>query len=326
MTKPKVCWLCDEQLTETKEHIIPESMGGRKTVRGFICRDCNSKTGHDWDVAVAEFESWKFHLHDDLKINPQHGKPIRGIMPDKSMNVLIDSGVQIRLGFNPPVKTKLETGGVRYQFSCDPSRVDELFAAINTLLQRRGTDPITRDEFNARIRHTITPQPVVSFSLQLHIPKYFRSLVKTAMAMAFSAGINPMDCGRAVRYLCDETIGEEGVVAPPGTSLEGIIDDWTEYHAVTVFGFPDSQMLIGEVLYFGTVVGLVILSDSYDGPRIIAGHAISLRTGEYVDADLNLPNLILPEYRVLELARERVGRFKSPMVLQILRDLNRLAE
>ena len=117
----KTCWLCDRELTETREHIIPESMGGRKTVRGFICRNCNSETGHDWDVAVTEFESWKFHLLSNLKINPQQGKRIRGNIPDTGMNVFIDSSVQVRLAFNPPVKTQLDTDEMHYQFSCNPS-------------------------------------------------------------------------------------------------------------------------------------------------------------------------------------------------------------
>ena len=319
--KLKTCWLCDKELTETKEHIIPESMGGKKVVRGFICRDCNSKTGHDWDVAVTEFESWKFHLLSDLKINPQQGKPIRGNMPDTGMNVFIDSGIQIRLGFNAPVKTQLETDDVLYRFSCDPSRVDDLFASMNRLLQRKGKDPMTRDEFDARVEHHVTPQPVVHFTLRMDTPMYYRSVVKTAVAMAFSLGINPVDCGNAVRYLRDETLGEEGVVTLPGTSLKGTIDDWTDHHAVTIFGFPDARMLIGEVLYFGNVAGLVILSDSYDGPTIVAGHAISLRTGEYVDADLNLPKLLLSERSLIELLR---ARFRSPMVLQIVSNLDRI--
>ena len=317
----KTCWLCHKDLTETKEHIIPESIGGKSTVRGFICRDCNSKTGHKWDVAVTKFESWKFHLHSNLKINPQQDKPIRGNMPDTGMNVFIDSGVRIRLSFNAPVKTQLETGEVLYQFSCDPSRVDDLFTSMNTLLSRKGKDPMTRDEFDARIRHHVTPQPVVNFTAPMDTPKYYRSVVKTAMAMAFSVGINPMDCGNAVRYLRDESMGEEGVVTLPGTSLQGAIADWTDHHAVTIFGFPNARMLIGEVLYFGNVAGLVILSDSYDGPTIIAGHAINLRTGEYMDADLNLPNLLLPGESVIELLK---ARFRSPIVLQKLSDANRI--
>ena len=176
-----------------------------------------------------------------------------------------------------------------------------------------------------RFRYPLALRAVlISFSLQLHIPQYYRSVVKTAMAMAFSAGISPKDCGKAVRYLRDETIGEEGVVTLPGTSLEGTSDDWTDHHAVNVFGLTDARMLIGEVLYFGNVAGLVTLSDAYDGPTIIAGHAISLGTGEDVDTDLNLPNLTLPEYSVIELLRERAGRFRSPIVLQILNQLNRI--
>ena len=294
-------------------------MGGKKTVRGFICRDCNSETGHSWDAAVTEFESWKFHLRSDLKINPQQDKPIKGHMSDTGMHVFIDSGVQIRLGFNAPVKTHLETGETHYQFSCDPSRVDDLFTSVNTLLQRNGKDPMTRDEFHARIRHHVIPQPVVTFALQMDTPKYYRSVVKTAMAMAASMGINPVACENAVRYLRDETMGEQGVVTLPGTSLKDAISDWTDHHAITVFGFPESRTLIGEVLYFGNVAGLVVLSNSYNGPTIVAGHAINLRTGKYVDADLNLPTLLLPEYDVIELLR---ARFRSPIVLQILSQLN----
>ena len=293
-------------------------MGGKKTVRGFICRDCNSKTGHDWDVAVTRFESWKFNLHSDLKINPQQGKSIRGTMLDTGMNVLVGSGIQIQLGFNAPIKTHLETDEVLYQFSVDPSRVDELFASVNTLLQRKGKTPMTRDEFDARITHNAISQPVVNFTLQMDTPKYYRSVVKTAMAMAFSVGINPMVCRNALRYLRDETMGEDGVVTLPGTSLEDTVADWTCHHAVTIFGFPDSRMLIGEVLYFGNVAGLVTLSDAYDGPTIIAGHAISLKTGEFVDADLTLPLALSPKYSVTELLRARIERFKSPFVRQIL--------
>ena len=317
----ETCWLCENELTATREHIIPESMGGKKTVVGFICRDCNSKTGYNWDAAVADFESWKFQLNPNLRINPRRGKSIRGNMAETGLNVLVDSGVQVRLGFNAPTKTQEETGQVTYHFTCDPGRVDSLFDSVNTLLQRKGKNPITREEFDCSIRYNSEPNPVVNFTLQLQIHKYYRSLVKTAMAMAFSVGIKPTECGNAVRYLRDETIGEERVVTLPGTSLEGILDDWADYHAVTIFGFPSERKLIGEVLYFGNVAGLVILSNSYEGARIIAGHAINLGTGEYVDADLNVPNLHLPAYSGIELLKSRVGRFKSPMVLQVLSDL-----
>ena len=316
----ETCWLCDKELTMTKEHIVPESMGGKKTVRGFICINCNSRTGHDWDVAVTNFESWKFQINSNLKINPQHGKSIRGQMADTGLNVLIDTELQMRVGFNAPVKRQGEAGTEVYEFTSDPDRVDDLFESVNKLLQRRGKNPITRAEFDASITRHVTPQPKVNLSLQLKEPEYFRSLVKTAMAMAFSFGINPRDCENTVRYLRDETMDNTGVVEMPGTSLKGYMNDWTDYHAVTILGHPDCGKLIGEVLYFGTVGGLVILSNSYDGPFIVTGHVINLRTGEYADSDIKLPNLSLSE----EQLSSQIEQFKSPMIFQILNGSHRI--
>lgn len=50
---PSLCILCSTRLTgetDSGEHIIPDAIGGRKAVRGFICKDCNSRTGTDWDA------------------------------------------------------------------------------------------------------------------------------------------------------------------------------------------------------------------------------------------------------------------------------------
>ena len=200
----QTCWLCDEELTTTKEHIIPESMGGKKTVRGFICRNCNSKSGHDWDAAVTSFESWKFKMTTDLHINPQRDKPIRAHMADTGLNVNIHPSFQVSLGFNAPREVQSEDGQVNYQLTQAPDRVDDLFIAANKLLMRRGQNLMAREEFDDRVRRSEISQPLVRLSLKLDMPSYYRSLVKTSMAMAFSLGIEPMACDNAVRYLRDK--------------------------------------------------------------------------------------------------------------------------
>ena len=51
------CALCNVEIAEqndSKEHIIPNSIGGRKKVKGFICKDCNNKSGREWDDALAQ--------------------------------------------------------------------------------------------------------------------------------------------------------------------------------------------------------------------------------------------------------------------------------
>ncbi len=50
------CTLCSCSLTadnNTEEHIIPNAIGGRKKVQGFICRTCNSESGSEWDNELA---------------------------------------------------------------------------------------------------------------------------------------------------------------------------------------------------------------------------------------------------------------------------------
>lgn len=37
---------------DSKEHVIPGAIGGRKAVTGFICRACNSSTGAAWDAVL----------------------------------------------------------------------------------------------------------------------------------------------------------------------------------------------------------------------------------------------------------------------------------
>ena len=227
-------------------------------------------------------------------------------MGDTGLNVSIGPGFNVHLGFNPPERTESESGEVEYKLACDPSRIDDLFKTANTILDRNGKGRLTRAEFNARVKWDEVSKPAVNFTLQLQV-----------------------DCENAVRYLRDEGMDEEGVVSLPGTSLQGVIGDWLNHHAVTIFSIPEERKLIGEVVYFGNVAGLAVLSNEYDGPGIIAGHSINLKTGVFESADLdvlrNLQELYLPTHSVMELVRSRIGRFKSPIVLQLLKDLDEIA-
>ena len=47
---------CGKVLTSnnvSKEHIIPNAIGGKKGVSGFICDRCNNETGAAWDAELA---------------------------------------------------------------------------------------------------------------------------------------------------------------------------------------------------------------------------------------------------------------------------------
>ena len=49
------CGICNELLTDendSKEHVIPNALGGRRVVRGFLCRPCNNRAGSEWDAPL----------------------------------------------------------------------------------------------------------------------------------------------------------------------------------------------------------------------------------------------------------------------------------
>ena len=50
------CVICDDIIStenDSEEHVLTEAIGGRLTVKGFICRRCNNRAGHTWDAQLA---------------------------------------------------------------------------------------------------------------------------------------------------------------------------------------------------------------------------------------------------------------------------------
>jgi len=69
------CAICDTPITpenDSREHIILNAVGGRRTVPGFICDRCNHTTGHSWDAALAkQLNPFSLFFH----ISRQDGDP-----------------------------------------------------------------------------------------------------------------------------------------------------------------------------------------------------------------------------------------------------------
>src|ERR1700731_3902613 len=52
------CALCDRRFgsaggADSREHLIPNSIGGQKKVSGVLCKACNDRTGAEWDALLA---------------------------------------------------------------------------------------------------------------------------------------------------------------------------------------------------------------------------------------------------------------------------------
>ena len=280
----KSCWLCDLPMTNSREHIIPKSIGGLATVRGFICKSCNDETGRKWDVAVPKFLDFLLGLNPDTRflLKDRHPSSLpRGITPDSQKIELSATG--------PRVKYGIRKVGDELRFTFSPAEKDRAYEKMVEIQKRMGATPMTRNEFEAtivekqKVKAADIPQSV-KCSIELSAP-LFRSVTKTALAMAFHAGISPFQCPNVVEYLRGDAVWPVGVAGLFPFPFRG---DWANYHSVTVLACRGSDRraeLWGEVMYCGITLAIVRLSDRYYGPNIVQGYTVNLKTGvdEFTD-------------------------------------------
>ena len=261
MISPK-CAICDVEITDdndTKEHLIPNAIGGRKKVKGFICKSCNNKSGDDWESELAkqlnplslffgisrergEAPSQLFETTsgDKLKLNADGSMDItKPLYDEKPLEAGSGVQVQIRARSLPEVKRMLQ--GVKRKYP--QVDLDELLDSA------KSESSYCRD--------------MLYFNFAFGGHDAGRSIVKSALALAVSSGI-PVDiCREAVDYLKNE-----GSEACFGYFYESdLIKNRPEgipLHCVSIKGCSETQQVIGYVEYFGVQRVVLCLASSYN--------------------------------------------------------------
>jgi len=289
MTSPK-CALCDVEITEendTKEHLIPNAIGGRKKVKGFICEGCNNTSGDDWESELAkqlnplslffgisrergEAPSQLFETTggDRLKLNLNGSmdieKPLYTESPLES-----GAGVQIQIRARSIPEAKRMLKGVKRKYP----QVD-----LNELLD------------NAKSESSYCPD-MLNFSFSFGGHEAGRSIVKSALALAVCSGITAKECAEAINYLRnDESEACFGYFYE--TDLIKNRPEGIPLHCVSIKGCGKSKQVIGYVEYFGVQRVVLCLANYYEGEDISNTYAINPITGEELSlvVDLNLSN------------------------------------
>lgn len=287
MILPK-CALCDVAITDdndSKEHLIPNAIGGRKKIKGFICRDCNNSSGDDWESELAkqlnplslffsisrergDVPSQVFETTggDKLKLNVDGCMDIeKPIYSEKPLESGAGVQIQIRARSIPEAKRMLQ--GVKRKYP----QVD-----LNELLD------------NAKSQSTYCSD-MLNFNFSFGGHEAGRSIVKSALALAVSSGIPAESCIEAMSYLKNEEseacfgyFYESDLIKnrPEGIPL----------HCVSIKGCRETQRVIGYVEYFGVQRVVLCLADSYEGEEISSTYSINPITGEELNlvVELNL--------------------------------------
>lgn len=323
---PSFCFLCGQAIVgdlQTEEHVFPNAIGGILTVTDFICRPCNSRTGHSWDSLLNK----KYEvLTAILRINRDRGEtPPCKITLDGKQAWITQSG-----SFVPAKPTISEVVGPdgKKKKVVQASSVDVARQYAETL---RGTVSDAAIDKGLAEAGTVKSYPapgVITFA------DYFdalmaRSATKTALAFAHSLGIPALSCTPAVNFLKDaESAGVSvweyfvGDILPPCTRCVLSSPDAPvalPLHIVAVQSHPNGN-LTAYVEYFGYRRLIICLSSTYSGPPVRGAYILDPLSGnEMPPVFRDLPSSILPTTDT-EVAAATIAALGAVMGLAHLRD------
>ena len=278
-----LCAFCKTPLNDgndSKEHIIPNAIGGRKTVRNFICKQCNSRTGEKWDKElVAQLRPICTLLdikrrrgdNQPMSIETVGGEQLL-LHPDRSMTRLKPTFSDRNLGH--ATERTIQARSIRELEKMLPG------------LKRKYPNLDIEEILNKAIPTQEYLQEPFHISLEFGGDIAGRSIIKSCLALAYQAGLDIGDCEHAEEYLlrngepCFGYYNEKDVVR---NRPENVF-----FHCIFVCGDPESRQILAYAEYFGYQRIVACLSSSYDGLRFSQGYAIDPLTGKEQDLDIQL--------------------------------------
>lgn len=281
------CALCPNQITEennTNEHIIPNSIGGKKKIRNFICNECNKRTGENWDSELAKIFA-PFCTMFGIKKDRGEVPPLRVKTTDGIEYKQFSDGTFQPLHPNLSVIQKDEK---RFDIAIQARTVDEANSMLNGIQKKYKFKQETIDSLKEQIvfKETYLNEPIVhNFSFKAE--KAGRSAIKSALALATFGGINPFDCNLAIDFLAND--GE------PNFGYYDCNDDLVKnrelglpFHCIYINAIKETGQILAYIEYFGFQRIVSCMSNSYSGENKQIIYAINPMTGKEIELIIEL--------------------------------------
>ncbi|MDY6467031.1 HNH endonuclease [Acinetobacter faecalis] len=280
------CFICNNIIgleNNSKEHIIPNSIGGRKIVRNFICIDCNNMTGETWDSELFKQLALFCTM---FGIERQRGD----VAPLKVKTLSGKEYIQFNDGTFQLLRPKFFTQVLedkKIKISIQARTQKEALQILKGIAKKHNLSDTNIECIKNEIviKDSYLNEPI-GHSINFGGEKAGRSVVKTALALAFDAGINPFECEAAINYLINN--GE----ACFGYYYEKDLIENREIgcplHCVKIQADKKSKKIFGYVEYFGFMRMVILLSDNYCGENIEAVYAIDPMKGTLLNLQIKL--------------------------------------
>jgi len=260
----KVCFLCNDTLTQdnkSNEHIIKNSIGGRRKVKNFICDNCNNETGHTWDKDIDTYLGEFSALLFDIK--RQNGK-----IPSKH---ILDSNTSIKYQWSATnliqiTPTHTFDGKTLKIMAKDKQSIQQ----YESKLKRENKIPTNATSSKEKVKKE-TSSIAIKTLLKFEIPdsksNFSKSVVKSALALLSDHNYSTLQtCKLAKNFLS---------TANPSIlrfyySHDPIINRPFATPLHTVYIFNEESNLYAYIELFSTARYKIHLSDCYNDKENIS--------------------------------------------------------
>ena len=256
-----LCALCDtiiDQKNDSREHIIPNAIGGRKKISGFICERCNNSTGDNWESEIARQLnplSLFFGITRERGVAPsQLFETIGG----EKYNLHIDGSMSPE---RPTFKKNKIEGG--YSVEITARNIKEAKKMLSGLKKKHPKIDTETFLDSAKLESSYVGDKL-NFKLVFGGAKAGRSIVKTALSLVVDAGIDPKQCIHARNYL----LNKDGSACFGYYYENDLVRNRPEgipFHCVYVRGISKTKQILGYIEYFGMQRVVLCLSSTYLG-------------------------------------------------------------
>ncbi len=281
------CALCETPLDDdnsSREHVIPNAIGGRKSVRNFICKQCNDKTGAAWDKElVAQLQSLCTMLNIQRARGENQPTPVETVKGEKLL--LLPDGSMTIPGTVFPACSHDNKTPLTFQVKS----MKDLKKMLPGL--KRKYPKLDIGETIEQAARKLSEKECLQDPWSVSLPPFpgdlaGRSVVKSCLALAYEAGLHIDDCEHAKNYLLSN--GEPCFGYHNETDIVTNRPAKVFFHCIFVSGDPTSRQILAYAEYFGCQRIVARLSSNYDGDPFSCCYAIDPVTGQELDIEVHL--------------------------------------
>lgn len=262
------CYLCGEFLNKgnsSKEHIIPNAIGGKLKSSDLLCKNCNNLTGDKIDYHLSEALSL-ISKCINIKRERKSGLAIPFTL-EKGSNVLLKDGLEMERVPNV-VKGK-------NKFTIRASSKKEALKMLNTLKKRNPSIDADKAKENLSVKTNFVSENI-DFEIKFDEACY-RALGKIITNFYIYMGYDKFEILELIDFI--KGVKKENPLNWYTAAGPFVFDEREVCNTVSIIGDPNFKKLVGIVEIYSTFKLYVIINNNYSGESFCDIYSCNVENG-----------------------------------------------